>query len=309
MINRVLIGFFVFLTLFQVKSQETIQIPEKTDRILFLGNSITYSGQYISYIETYLTLKYPKRKLEFINVGLPSETVSGLSEHNHAQGKFPRPDLKERLDRILSEIKPDLVFANYGINDGIYLSFDEGRFQKFKDGILWMHDEVVTSGAEIIHLTPPVFDGQNAEAYDNVMDIYTHWLLSKRYTNNWKIIDIHSPMKRKLQEERIQNPKFTFAPDGVHPNEEGHWVMAQQVLLSLGENTTAQYNTIEKAIAEFKNSKKVLELIEKSQAIKKDTWLSVIGHERPGMSEGLPLEKAKQKTKQLEKQLEKLLSQ
>jgi lysophospholipase L1-like esterase len=307
--KRLFFGCILFFVLFHGNSQNKITIPEKVNKIVFLGNSITYSGQYISYIEAYLRLQYPERKLEFINVGLPSETVSGLSEPNHAQGKFPRPDLKERLHRILSMVKPDLVFANYGINDGIYLLYDDDRFQKFKDGILWMHNEVVKTGADIIHLTPPVYDGSNNEAYDNVMDIYSDWLISRRFTHDWKIIDIHDPMKRQLQEQRVQNPKFTFAPDGVHPNRNGHWVMAQQVLLNLGENNASDFKTIETAIASFENGKQVLELIEKRQTITKDAWLSAIGHKRPGMSQGIPLEEAQRKTKQMEKQLYKLLDQ
>ena len=306
--KRIFIGCILFFTLCHGYSQNTITIPENSSKILFLGNSITYSGQYIAYIEAYLMLQYPELKLEFINVGLPSETVSGLSEPNHAQGRFPRPELKERLHRILSTVKPDLVFANYGINDGIYLPYDDDRFQKFKDGILWMHNEVVKTGADIIHLTPPVFDGSNAEAYDNVMDIYSDWLISRRFTHDWKIIDIHDPMKRQLQEQRVQNPKFTFAPDGVHPNNNGHWVMAQQVLLSLGENNAARYNTVEKAMVSFENGKQVLEIVEKKQAFAKDAWLTATGHKRPGMAKGTSLEEVQLKTKQLEKQLNKLLN-
>ena len=89
----------------------------------------------VSYIDAYLTLQYPDRDFEIINVGLPSETVSGLSESGHADGKFPRPDLHERLKRILERTKPDLIFSCYGMNDGIYLPFDEERFQKYKEGI------------------------------------------------------------------------------------------------------------------------------------------------------------------------------
>ena len=307
--RNILIVFLLACFPFWGNSQSNLGISPDVQKILFLGNSITYSGEYISFIETYLTIKYPERRIVYINVGLPSETVSGLSEPNHAQGKFPRPDLKERLHRILAMVKPDLVFANYGINDGIYLPYDDDRFQKFKNGILWMHNEVVKTGADIIHLTPPVYDGSNAEAYDNVMDIYSDWLISRKYTHDWKIIDVHSYMKQKLQEQRVQNPKFTFAPDGVHPNRNGHWVMAQQVLLNLGENNAADFKTIEEAIASFENGKQVMELIEKRQTITKDAWLSAIGHKRPGMSQGLPLEEAQRKTKQLEKQLYKLLDQ
>ena len=62
-------------------------------RILFLGDSITYGGTYIAYLEAALVASHPERKMEFLNLGLSSETVSGLSEEGHAGGKFPRPDL------------------------------------------------------------------------------------------------------------------------------------------------------------------------------------------------------------------------
>ncbi len=306
--KRQFVGCILLFTLFQGKSQNTIIIPENASRILFLGNSITYSGQYISYIEAYLILQHPERKLEFINAGLPSETVSGLSERNHAQGKFPRPDLRERLHRVLSTVKPDLVFANYGINDGIYLPYDDGRFQKFKEGILWLHDEVTKTGVDIIHLTPPVYDGPGTDAYDNVMDIYSQWLISRRYTHEWKIIDIHSPMKRQLHEHRLKNPRFTFAPDGVHPNSKGHWVMARQVLLGLGENKVTEKNTIEKAMASFEKGIQVLEIVEKKQAFTKDAWLTVTGHQRPGMAQGMSMKNAQEKSRQLDEQLLKLLN-
>ena len=130
--------------------------PAQVKRVVFLGNSITYAGQYVTAIDVYYRTHYPNQPIEFINVGLPSETVSGLSEAGHADGKFPRPDLHERLERVLAQTKPDLVFASYGMNDGIYLPFDETRFQQYKEGIEWLHNEVVKTGASIIHLTPPV---------------------------------------------------------------------------------------------------------------------------------------------------------
>src|SRR6476660_7128146 len=87
---------------------------EKTDalfklqgvhRIVFLGDSITYSGQYNEFVEAYYTTRFPTQHIEFLNLGLPSETVSGLSEDGHAGGKFPRPELRERIDRVLEKTK------------------------------------------------------------------------------------------------------------------------------------------------------------------------------------------------------------
>ncbi len=133
------------------------QLPE-VKRIIFVGDSITHGGGYITSLEAAIIAQHPERHMELINVGLPSETVSGLSEPGHAGGKFPRPDLHERLTRVLDQTKPNLVVACYGMNDGIYYPFGEDRFAKFKSGIERLHQEVEKRGAKIIHLTPAFFD-------------------------------------------------------------------------------------------------------------------------------------------------------
>ena len=60
-------------------------------RVVFLGDSITYSGQYIDVLGAYLAVKYPEQKCELINLGLPSETVSGLSEPGTREAPSPDP--------------------------------------------------------------------------------------------------------------------------------------------------------------------------------------------------------------------------
>ena len=303
--------FFCFIIVFGSTQCEcfsqSYMIPANVKRIVFLGNSITYMGTYVSYIEAILTLQHPDKHYEFINVGLPSETVSGLSEPNHAEGRFPRPDLHERLGRVLDKIKPDLVFACYGMNDGIYMPYDEERFHKYIDGIRWLHDQVIKSGASIIHITPPVFDERKGAAYANVLDLYSDWLLSCRYTLNWSVIDIHWPMKKYLEEQRLIDSTFRYAEDGVHPNEIGHFVMAKQILLFLGETELLPVNNIKSAIANYANGEMILKLIEKRQGIMKDAWLTYTGHKRPEMNIGLPMVEAQQKNDELEKQIEELL--
>lgn len=201
-------------------------------RIVFLGDSITYAGQYIAYLETALTARFPEKRFEFINVGLPSETCSGLSEDGHAGGKFPRPDVHERLQRVLDKMKPDLVVACYGMNCGIYLPLDDQRFAKYQDGIQRLRKAVHASGAQIIHLTPPVYDptrGSGSPDYNTVLDRYSEWLVSQR-TYGWTVIDTHTPMIANLAERRRQNPKFVLAGDGVHAGSTGHWLITQAIL-------------------------------------------------------------------------------
>lgn len=283
-------------------------IPPKVKRIVFIGNSITYAGKYVTDVEAYFVTRYPDRKFEFINVGLPSETVSGLSEEGHADGRFPRPDVHERLQRILGLTKPDLVFVNYGMNDGIYLPFDEERFTKFKEGIIWLHDEVVKYGAGIVHVTPPVYDEAlgNAKGYAQVLDTYSTWLLQQQQTAQWQVADMHFPMKKHLEEERKTNPDFAFAKDAVHPNDAGHWVMAQQVLLYLGETNAGKFKSAEDAVSSIKNGAAIFKLVAERQQVMKDAWLTAIKHTRPEMAVGLPLKEALAKSKGIEKQITQL---
>ena len=109
----------LLLSLFIATGLAAAELP-KEQRIVFLGDSITQGGAYVEFIEAALIAQYPDSDKIIIPLGLASETVSGLSEEGHAGGKFPRPDLHERLDRVLEKTKPQLVFACYGMNDGIY---------------------------------------------------------------------------------------------------------------------------------------------------------------------------------------------
>lgn len=302
------IGFLlIFFAWHQVGFSQTYSIPEDTKRIVFLGNSITYNGKFVSYIAAYLTLKYPEKNQEIINVGLPSETVSGLSEPGHANGEFPRPDLRERLHRVLERLEPDLVIANYGMNDGIYLPFDEGRFNAFKKGMDGLHQAVEHSGAKIIHVTPPVYDERKGAAYANVLDIYSDWLVSCRYTKDWKVIDLHWPMRKELEDRRSLNPEFAFAKDGIHPDESGHFLMAKIILLGLGENVY-EAKTIEDLLSPFNKGNQILALIEQRQEIQKLAWLSETGHLRPGIPEGLSIREAQEKVAEINLEIRKLIT-
>ena len=273
-------------------AQETYEISPSVKKILFLGNSITYSGQYVDYVETYLRLSYPERDWEIINLGLPSETVSGLSEEGHAGGEFPRPDLHERLDRTLEEIKPDLIFSNYGMNDGIYLPFDDARFEAYKQGQIKLHQKALAIGADIIHSTPPVYDEKKGAAYANVLDIYSSWLLSQRYTNDWKVIDLHWPMRKFQEDRRYNNPSFELSKDGVHPRDQGHWIMARSLLKGLNEEKYLWEEEPNVVFGKMNQGIEVLSLVSEKNSISKDAWLSYIGHKRPGMKKGLPLNDA-----------------
>jgi len=232
------------LPLLALASPASADLPS-AERIVFLGDSITYGGTYITYIEAALVARHPDKTFELLNLGLSSETVSGLSEDGHADGKSPRPDLHERLDRVLAQTKPELVIACYGMNDGIYFPLSDERMAAHQQGILKLREKAAAAGAEIIHLTPPVFDplpikartlpaGLDAypgpfEGYNSVLDAYSDWLLSQAKTAGWSVLDLHGPMNAALAEARKTDPAFTYAKDGIHPNDAGFRLLADNL--------------------------------------------------------------------------------
>ncbi len=176
------------------------------------------------------------------------------------------------------------------------------------DGIDWLDAKISEIGAEAIYVTPPVYDPQKGEAYANVLDYYSDWLLSKRYTNGWKVIDIHWPMRKYLEDQRITDSTYYLAQDGVHPGEMGHWLMAKEILLGLGESDVKDFDAIYEAIASSANGSEILSLISKRQALLRDAWLTSTGHLRPGLSAGIPIEEARVKAEEIEGQINRLLS-
>ncbi|MBA2112902.1 SGNH/GDSL hydrolase family protein [Bremerella alba] len=200
-------------------------------RVVFLGDSITQSGGYITFVDYYLKTIYPEQDFDVCGLGLSSETLSGLSEDNHAGGAFPRPCLFERLGRLLDRAKPEVVFACYGINDGIYQPLDSERCLAFQNGVNKLIEQCLASGVERLFIvTPPIYDANTKPGefnYDSVMTKYAAWemTLDKPFVH---VIDLHSAM-RKSRDARTE----VYSKDRVHPGAEGHLFMAQTILAAL----------------------------------------------------------------------------
>ena len=287
-------------------------------RIVFLGDSITYGGGYVEILEAAFRIEHPERAVEFLNIGLPSETVSGLSEPGHAGGQFPRPTVHERLDRVLAKAKPDLIVACYGMNCGMYYPLSDERFAKYREGIELLRKKAAAAGAKVVHLTPPVFDPvpikartlpaglaeykQPFEGYNNVLDRYSEWLLGQR-AQGWVVLDTHFPMAKFLAAGRAADPSFKLAGDGVHINATGHWLIAREVLRAFDapeDKLAAATDGASFLSSIHPRGADLLKLLAQRQAVMKDAWLNECGHLRPGMKKGVPVADAQAKWAELE---------
>ncbi|MDF9797042.1 lysophospholipase L1-like esterase [Catalinimonas alkaloidigena] len=218
------------ISFFDGKSQEL------AEKILFLGDSITQAGDYINFIESQLRIAQPQASIEVLNLGLGSETISGLSEDKHP---YPRPYLHDRLEDVLNYTQPDLIFACYGINCGIYHPLDARRFEAYQQGIRKLINAAKQIQAELILLTPPTYaiaiddwiDARNDQhrndysyakpyaAYDDVMRKYAEWIMSIQEVPT---IDIQTPLR--------QFRSVCYGKDVIHPNQWGHQLMAHTII-------------------------------------------------------------------------------
>ena len=192
-------------------------------QVVFVGDSNTFAGRFIAYVEVLIRGRHPDRQIEFINLGLPSETVSGLSEPDHP---YPRPNVHDRLDAVLAKTRPDLVVACYGMNDGIYYPFDAERFAKYQAGYRKLIADCEKAGAKVVLMTPSPFDpkplkdkvlAKGAEKYswlkpyadydDDVLKRYSEWLVTYR-DKGYLVVDAHTAMRAHLDRMRKIRPRL-----------------------------------------------------------------------------------------------------
>lgn len=168
------------------------------------------------------------------------------------------------------------------MNDGIYMPFDEDRFQKCKDGITWLHDTVVKSGARIIHLTPPYYDE----------------LKGKKICG--------CPPQTGCT---VRTRRFCFSTGRRASAELGHWIMPREILLCLGCKEVSKSPSIIQNLSQLADASSYVKLIAKWQNMPRDAWLTATGHIRPGLPTGLPLSEAQAKGKEPEEQIKESLWQ
>lgn len=210
--------------------------------IVFIGDSITDGGTYPAIVEAF-AIASGILDYDFINLGVSSENVSGVTEKGHP---FPRPSVLNRIDRITELIEGEWATVMYGQNDGIYQPFSQERFDLYKKGIGEVSEKLHKSGFKVALMTPTPFDpvsfrgglscdeevdfGSVWADYDKVMEEYSNWILSCGLGD--KVIDTHSAVKDYLLLKRKTQPDFKTG-DGIHQGEEGNYIIAVQVLKAL----------------------------------------------------------------------------
>lgn len=254
-------------------------------RVMVLGDSITQQGTWVSFLQYYLLRDHPGAKVDIIGIGLASETASGLSEADHP---FPRPCIHERLERALETIRPEIVIACYGMNDGIYHPSSPERDEAFHRGMLKLIHTCKARGAgKILLMTPGTFGGNRTSdqppygfktpfsGYDGVLAGYAAWLMNLKEPGVMTA-DLHTPMRRHEDERRKTDSAFRLAGDGIHPGPLGHLIMARAAMNALGAPLPEDFQKELAAVS----ADPLYQLVDRYRRTRSDGWLPYVGYTR-----------------------------
>jgi len=217
----------------------------KFKKVLFIGDSITHDGRYVDYLETYLRKYVKEWEGTIINVGLTCENTSGDTEESFA---FPRPNINDRLERVMRLVQPDLVLACYGMNDGLQMPFSRERFEHYKAGINAVLDTVHAHGAQCWLLTPTYYDLTSLSEYDpehyrttdypaphayryyaDVLEKYAQYIMSLEGDRAERCFDVFHPIKEHVQACREKDSTYRYG-DGIHPDSIGHFIIMRTLM-------------------------------------------------------------------------------
>ena len=226
-------------------------VNEDQLKIVFLGDSITEAGVYDKDvgIENNGELIYPKYT-GFITFLAPS-----ISENTKLVGKGISgdkvSDLLTRYKKDVIDLDPDIVFIYIGIND-VWHKYDFGTgsdIDLYENGLRQIISEIQRIGAKVVLCTPTVI-GEN----------YGDFTLANQYVEQYRDaetmksmnedLDAFSDVVRKLASEystdlidlrRIfidyisknnpnNNPSGILTYDGVHLNDRGNKLIADQMI-------------------------------------------------------------------------------
>lgn len=192
------------------------------DRVMFLGDSITEQYQYSSDIETYLTTRFPKWRLQFLNTGISGDTATG------GAGRFKT--------HILDE-KPTVLTINFGMNDGGYGKFDKNRCDQFIKNTEKMLEAAKAAGIKVALCSPNAVDrrykSNGAEYLETQKEFYAP-LAGSAQKFGFPFVDQYATTRtalEKMEADTADNVK-PF-PDGFHTGPSGGLFMAHAILTGL----------------------------------------------------------------------------
>ena len=198
-------------------------------RILFQGDSITDSGRnynnseslgtgYVMMANTWFSAKYPEIRVTFLNRGISGNRVRNL---------------RHRWQKCCLDLKPNVVSILIGVNDtlGRYFWKSPTSLEEFENDyrmILQQTNDLLD--AKIVLLEPFLLsDAKNLYGLKRNLENMVE--ITRKLSREFGTYIV--PLNRVFEDaEKIREPSF-WSADGIHPNSEGHALIAQNWLKTI----------------------------------------------------------------------------
>jgi lysophospholipase L1-like esterase len=152
----------------------------------------------------------------------------------------------EMLKRVGADViakKPDWMLLNCGVNDVWSRSVDLDTFKKQITAIV---DKAQAAGIKVMIMTPtPIYEASKQEFNDKLPG-YSDFMIQLARERHLPLADEHKAYLDYIAAHADPNNSNIVTVDGVHPNPDGHQVMAETILTAFGA-TPEQLATAEKA--------------------------------------------------------------
>lgn len=208
------------------------------DTICMIGDSITHSGPYHSYVFLYYATRFPEMRLKFINCGISGDSASGMMD---------------RLKKDVFSNNATVATLSAGMNDvnrGLYSQSKvpadaENSKRKaidgFKNNVQKISDALTERKVRQIFITPTIYDEnfestvESLHGVNSALGECSDFVIALGKNRNIPVVDLWHPMNEINAKRQQADPQFTLiGKDRIHPGPVGHMVMAYLFLKQTG---------------------------------------------------------------------------
>lgn len=200
------------------------------DYVAVIGDSITEQRLYSLFIEDYLLMCKPATELRATQFGWGGETAPGFA------GRMANDALR---------FKPTVATTCFGMNDGGYSPMDPGKAQRYRNGQKSIVRQLKEAGVRQIVVGSPgcvdadTFGGHSPERaamYNKTLAELRDVARQVAQDEGVAFANVFDPMFQAMGRAKAKYGReyHVGGGDGVHPDRNGHLVMAYAFLKALG---------------------------------------------------------------------------
>lgn len=200
---------------------------QQKKRVIFFGDSITQAGVqpggYITVLGDLMKQRGMDNRFELQGAGIGGNKIY---------------DLYLRMDEDVMDKKPDVVVIWVGVNDVWHKSSygtgtDADKFEKFYTALI---KKMQGANIEVIICTPAAIGEKTdfTNSQDGDLNHYSQIIRGIAQKNNVKLVDLRKVfLDFNLANNKTNQASGTLTTDGVHLNEKGNSLVAEEMMKAL----------------------------------------------------------------------------